>query len=287
MPGALHMEFEKDNAFSLAERIVEIAIERFRHRPSMVQIPSEEMDLVAGFTHEYILYMLGGRFRASYRPLNDAVIDGRIFGVVGIVGCNNPRVVHDAVHVQIVKELIANNVLVVQTGCAAMASAKAGLMRPQAAEDAGKGLQEICEAVGIPPVLHCGACVDNSRILITTTHMVHEGGLGDDTSCLPVVAMAPEWMSEKAMAIGHYAVAHGLLTIFGVTFPVMGSKVTKDIVFSKYFEWTGGGFLHEKDPSRIVAACMDHLAKKRKALGIEKRPERVLYDMAMRRELKY
>ena len=139
--------------------------------------------------------------------------------------------------------------------------------------------------MGIPPVLHVGSCVDNTRILIACTHMVEEGGLGDDISDLPVVGVAPGWMSEKAISIGHYTVASGLLTIFGVAFPVTGSKEMSDMVFSKYEDIVGGKFAFESDPMKIAELCLEHIDNKRKALGIDKVQERVLFDMEKRREL--
>ncbi|MEW6606706.1 MAG: anaerobic carbon-monoxide dehydrogenase catalytic subunit [bacterium] len=288
IPGAIHIEFDEHDAINTAKEIVKRALLNFKNRKKDVVIPKQSMELIAGFTHEYVNYMLGGRFRASYRPLNDNVINGRIKGVVGIVGCNNPKVKHDAVHLEVTKELIANDILVVQTGCAAITCAKEGLLLPEAAAKyAGKGLAEVCEAVGMPPVLHCGSCVDNSRILIACTEMVHEGGLGDDISELPVVGIAPEWMSEKAIAIGHYVVASGIFTIFGVTYPVIGSESAKKMVFEKYGELVDGKFALAVTPSEIVNLTIDHINKKRKALGIDKPKERILYDMEMRRELKF
>jgi carbon-monoxide dehydrogenase catalytic subunit len=201
------------------------------------------------------------------------------------VGCNNPRVTHDSVHVTLVKELIKNDVLVLQTGCAAMASAKAGLMVPEAAQYAGEGLRSVCEAVGIPPVLHLGSCVDNSRILVAATAMVKEGGLGDDISDLPAAGAAPEWMSEKAIAIGQYFVASGVFTIFGTTFPTTGSEEVSKLLYEELEEVVGGKWAFEPDPEKATKQMIDHINKKRKALGLDKSRERVLYDMAMRREL--
>jgi len=218
--GATHMEFDERKALDSAKAIIRAAIDNFPNRGNNVRIPNEKTDLIAGFSHETINYLLGGLFRASYRPLNDNIINGRIRGVAGVVGCNNARVTHDNVHVTLVKELIKNDVLVIQTGCSAMACAKAGLMVPEAAaEFAGAGLAEVCETVGIPPVLHLGACVDNARILIAATAMVKDGGLGDDISDLPAVGAAPEWMSEKAIAIGQYFVSSGVYTLFGAAPP--------------------------------------------------------------------
>ncbi|MFC2036090.1 anaerobic carbon-monoxide dehydrogenase catalytic subunit [Chloroflexota bacterium] len=284
--GAVHIEFDEHNAVESAKEIVKKAIENFPNRGSNVSIPGGKANLIAGFSHETINYALGGLFRASYRPLNDNIINGRIRGVAGVVGCNNARFPHNQAHNAMVKELIKNDVLVIQTGCSAMASAMAGLMVPEAAiEYAGKELASVCEAVGIPPVLHMGSCVDNSRILIAATAMVKDGGLGDDISDLPVAGAAPEWMSEKAISIGQYFVASGVFTVFGVTWPTSGSKEVTDFLFKGFEDLYGGMWAFEIDPLKAAHLMIDHIDKKRKALGIDKTSERVLYDMATRREL--
>jgi len=288
MPFAEFVEFHEEHGLDIAKKIVEMAIDNFPNR-GKVEIPDKTSDFIAGYDHEYINYMLGGRFRASYRPLNDGVIDGRIRGVVGVVGCNNPRVPHDSVHVQVTRELVANGCLVVMTGCAAQAVAKTGLMTPEVAYKEGvmpQGLREICEAVGIPPVLHVGSCVDNSRILIALTEMVHEGGLGDDISDLPAAGCAPEWMSEKAIAIGQYFVTSGAYTVFGARWPTLGSKTLTDYLFKGFQELYGNTWDYEPDPEKMVGKLLNRIDNKREALGILGKRERVLYDMAMRRELK-
>jgi len=285
IPGALHIEFDEHDAMESAKAIVRTAIDNFSHRGKNIDIPKEQSDLIAGFSHETINYLLGGLYRASYRPLNDNIINGRIRGVAGVVGCNNPRVKHDDVHVAMVKELIKHDVLVIQTGCSAIACAKAGLMVPEAAKYAGEGLASVCETVGIPPVLHMGSCVDNSRILIAATAMVKDGGLGDDISDLPVAGAAPEWMSEKAISIGQYFVASGVFTVFGVNWPTLGSKEVTDFLFKDSEAMYGGMWAFEPDPIRAAHLMIEHIDKKRKALGIDKARERVLYDMEMRREL--
>jgi len=284
--GAMHIEFDEHNAMESARAIVKTAIDNFPKRGSNIDIPEEQTDLVAGFSHETINYLLGGLFRASYRPLNDNIINGRIRGLAGVVGCNNARVKHDDIHVTMIKELIKNDILVVQTGCSAMAAAKAGLMTPEAASKyAGEGLASVCETVGIPPVLHVGSCVDNSRILIAATAMVKDGGLGDDISDLPVAGAAPEWMSEKAISIGQYFVGSGVFTVFGVNWPTLGSKEVTDFLFKEFEDMYGGMWAFEPDPIKAAHLMIDHIDKKRKALGIDKARERVLYDMEMRREL--
>jgi carbon-monoxide dehydrogenase catalytic subunit len=284
--GATHMEFDEHHAEESVRAIVKVAIDNFPNRGKNVRIPDHRTDLIAGFSHETINYLLGGLFRSSYRPLNDNIINGRIRGVAGVVGCNNARVTHDNVHVTLVKDLIKNDVLVIQTGCSAMACAKAGLMVPEAAKEfAGEGLAEVCEAVGIPPVLHLGSCVDNARILIAATAMVKDGGLGDDISDLPAAGAAPEWMSEKAISIGQYFVASGVYTVFGAAWPTIGNKEVTDFLFKDMEDLYGGMWAFEPDPHKMAEMMIAHIDKKRKALGIDKARERVLYDMAMRREL--
>jgi len=284
--GAEHFEFSHEKALPIAKDIIRTAIENYPNR-GQVDIPPEKMDLVAGFSQEAINYMLGGTFRESYTPLNDNIINGRIKGVAAVVGCCNVKVALDQAHIGLVEELIANDILVVQTGCSAIACAKAGFMIPESAEKyAGKGLAEVCAAVGMPPVLHSGSCVDNSRILTALSEMVNIGGLGNDISDLPVAGAAPEWMSEKAISIGHYFVASGVFTVFGVGLPVEGSKIFSDYIFNELEKLLGGKWAVEPDTGKMAARIIDHINKKRENLGISKGKERVLYDMEMRRELK-
>jgi carbon-monoxide dehydrogenase catalytic subunit len=284
--GAEYIAFDEYQPKISARAIIKAAIDNFPNRGNNVRIPQIKQSLIAGFSHETINYLLGGLFRASYRPLNDNIINGRIRGLAGVVGCNNARTTHDSAHIAMIKELLKNDVLVLSTGCAAMAAAKVGLMVPEAAKKfCGPGLAEVCETVGIPPVLHMGACVDNSRILIAATAVVKDGGLGDDISDLPAAGAAPEWMSEKAIAIGQYFVASGVYTVFGTTWPTLGSKEFTNHLFKDMEEMYGGKWDFQPDPVKAAQLMIAHIDKKRKALGIDKSRERVLYDMAMRREL--
>jgi carbon-monoxide dehydrogenase catalytic subunit len=284
IPGAEHIEVHHHNAVDTARQIIQRAIDRFPQRGE-INIPQNKMDIVAGFSHETINHMLGGTFRASYRPLNDNIINGRIRGVGAVVGCDSMRVRSGHVHTTVVKELIANNVLVLVTGCAATACGRAGLLTPEAAELAGPGLREVCETVGLPPVLHMGSCVDNSRILIAATEIVREGGLGDDLYQVPAAGCAPEWMSEKAISIGHYFVASGVFVVFGRTFPTTGSKVLTDFLFKEFEDLYGGMWAVESDPVKMAQLMIQRIEKGREALGIQETRERVLYDMEMRRDL--
>ncbi len=284
IPGVEHVQFEEHDALPIARKIVKMAIDNYPNRGA-VHIPKETSDMVVGFSHETINYLLGGMFRAAYKPLNDNIINGRIKGIAGVVGCNNPKTTHDEDHLAMVKELIANDIIVLQTGCSAVACGKDGLMLPEAAKYAGAGLAEVCEAVGIPPVLHMGSCVDNSRILMAASAVVKEGGLGDDISDLPAAGAAPEWMSEKAISIGQYFVASGVYTVFGTAFPTLGAPGLTDLLFNKYEGIVGGMWDYDPDVKVQTRKMIDHIEKKRRALGLDKGKERVLFDMAMRREL--
>ncbi len=281
--GATHIPFEEHKAMDVAKNILKRAISKFPERGKHF-IPVHEMDVVAGFSHETINYILGGRFRASYKPLNDNIVNGRIRGVAAIVGCDNYRVM-DEVHVELAKELIANNVLVLVTGCAATGMGRAGLLSPEAMEMCGDGLREVLEAVGCPPVLHMGSCVDNSRLLIAATEMVHTGGLGSDISEIPVVGCAPQWMSEKAVSIGQYFVSSGAYVAFGPSFPTTGSKVVTDFCFKEMNDIYGGSWDLAQTANEFTNKLIDKIDQRRKALGLDKKKERVLFDMAMRREL--
>jgi len=287
MEGVRHVPFHEENGLETAREIIRIAIENFAARdPKRVMIPTGKSSIVAGFSHETVNYLMGGLFRASYRPLNQNIINGRIRGVAGVVGCNNARVQHDGPLLTMIRKLIANDVLVIASGCSAMACGKVGLLTPEAASlHAGEGLASVCEAVGLPPVLHVGACVDNSRILMAATAMVKEGGLGDDLSDLPVVGAAPEWMSEKAIAIGQYFVASGVFTVFGVTWPTTGSDPVTEYLFEEIEQTMGGKWAFEPDPEKAADLMIAQIDAKRAALGIDKARERVLFDMAKRREL--
>jgi len=284
IPGATHIEFDYHRAIDIAREITHRAIGRFKQRQN-VRIPDRKMDVVAGFSHETINHILGGAFRASYRPLNDNIINGRIRGVGAVVGCDSCRVESGKLSTMVVNELITKNMLVLVTGCVATACGREGLLRPEAAELAGPGLKEVCETVGMPPVLHMGSCVDNSRILIAATEIVKEGGLGDDISQIPAAGCAPEWMSEKAIAIGQYFVASGVYVVFGRTFPTTGSKVVTDFLFREIEEIYGGKWALASDPVEMAQMMIQAIDKKREALGIQEKKERVLFDMAMRREL--
>jgi len=268
--GAKFVDYEQGDPLEVTKEIVRTAIESYRRRkPVTYPLPLENRELVAGFTAENVFHFLGGRYRSTYRPLNNAIIEGRLRGAAAIVGCNNPGMVHDYNHVVIARELLRHDILVVETGCSAIACAKQGLLAPEAAfEFAGDGLKEICEAVGIPPVLHVGSCVDNSRILITLTNIIKEGGLGEALSDLPVAGCAPEWMSEKAVAIGCYCVGSGLYVNMSPPFPVSGSENVMKFLTEDIESITGGRFDFTSDPVEIARGMIEHIDRKRETLKL-------------------
>jgi carbon-monoxide dehydrogenase catalytic subunit len=292
IPGAMHIEYDEHRAREIAREIVKLACDNYQNRKTQGSHITDKFPVVAGFSHEYIEYMQGGRWRASFRPLNDAIMAGRIRGVVGLAGCDNPRVPSTGIHKYLATELIKNDVLIVSTGCGSAACGTAGYLTPEMAlEHAGPGLREVCEAIGIPPILHLGACVDNSRILTILSAMAEEGGLSDEIGGMPGVGIAPEWMSEKAIAIGCYFAASGVPVIFGGESPVGSSEEVTRIMTEVWYERFKGAMHFEPDPEKMLALALDYIDKAREALKLKKYEpgkfgaERVLMDMAARREL--
>jgi carbon-monoxide dehydrogenase catalytic subunit len=262
-PGATHIEFHEEHAYDIAKEIVRIAVENYRFRKAgMVHIPDVKTECMVGFSVEAIVGALGG----TLDPLLDAVKSGAIKGIGAVVGCNNPKIQHDYGHVNLVKELIKNDVLVVTTGCNAIATAKAGLMLPEAAEQAGDGLKAVCQALGVPPVLHMGSCVDISRILVACAAIAN--ALGVDISDLPAAGAAPEWMSEKAVSIGAYVVSSGVFTVLGTVPQVLGSPVVTELLTEGAKGVVGAAFAVEPDPFMAAKLMLDHIEDKRAALGI-------------------
>ncbi len=292
IPGAMHVEYDEHRAKEIAREIVKIACDNFPNRTTGGSHITDRFPVIAGFSHEYIEYMQGGSWRGSFRPLNDAIIAGRIRGVVGLAGCDNPRVQSQGIHRFLATELIKNDVLIVSTGCGSAACGTAGFLTPEMAlENAGPGLREVCEAIGIPPILHLGACVDNSRILTILSAMAEEGGLSDEIGGMPGVGIAPEWMSEKAIAIGCYFAASGVPVIFGGESPVGASQEVTRIMTEVWMERFRGAMHFEPDPEKMLALALDYIDKARAALKLRKYEpgrfgtERVLMDMAARREI--
>ena len=262
-PGMEHREFHPDNAREMAVQLVREAVENFERRnPDKVDIPVKPTKLLSGFSIEAILGALGG----TPDPLLDAIKAGKVKGAAGVVGCNNPKIKHDYGHVALTTKLIQNDILVLDTGCAAVAHAKAGLKVPEAISKAGPGLKEVCGSLGIPPVLHVGSCVDNVRILVLVSALAN--ALGVDISDLPVAGAAPEWYSEKACTIGCYFVASGVTTVLGPMPPITGSKNIIGLLTEGLNDVVGATFAVEPDPEKAADIIINHISAKRKALGL-------------------
>lgn len=260
-PGMTHREFHPDNAAELAAELVRDAVENFANRGETC-IPTEPAEAVGGFSVESILAALGG----TPQPLIDAIASGKIRGMAGVVGCNNPKIKQDHGHVTLTKRLIENDILVADTGCAAVANAKAGFKVAEAIRFAGPGLQEICGALGIPPVLHMGSCVDNVRILVLAAAIAD--ALGVDISDLPIAAAAPEWYSEKAATIGVYAVASGIYTVLGPMPPITGSMNIVRLLTQGLDDIVGATFAVEPDPEKAALLIRRRVENRREKLGL-------------------
>jgi carbon-monoxide dehydrogenase catalytic subunit len=263
IPGSYFFDFHAEDAYLTAKAIVRMAVENFKNRnPQRVLIPGEPVPVMSGFSNEAIKNALGG----SFKPLIDLIAAGKIRGAVGIVGCNNPHVKHDFGHIMLTKELIRKNILCVETGCAAIASGKAGLLQPEAASLAGDDLRVVCESLKIPPVLHMGSCVDNSRILALAAELGNT--LNVPIHKLPIAGAAPEWYSQKAVSIGAYFVASGIYTVLGVMPHISGSPPVVSLLTVGLKGAVNASFSVEPDPVKASVLISDHIERKRTELGI-------------------
>lgn len=261
--GATHISFDPERGAEVARRIVREAVDAFPQRnPERVRIPVQPVRMMGGFSVEAILGALGG----TPKPLVDAIAAGTIRGAVAVVGCNNPKLPQDREHIELTRRLIENDVLVIVTGCAAVANGKAGQMLPESAAMAGPGLRAVCESLGIPPVLHMGSCVDNSRVVALAAALADH--LGVDIDALPLAGAAPEWYSEKAVAIGTYVVASGITTVLGVQPPIFGSPHVVDLLAAGLDDVVGARFAVEPDPAAAALLIRRHIEAKRRALGL-------------------
>jgi anaerobic carbon-monoxide dehydrogenase catalytic subunit len=262
-PGATHVSFDPSRGAQVAREIVRMAVEAYPDRnQERVRIPVEPVRMMGGFSVEAILGALGG----TPKPLVDAIVAGTIRGAVAVVGCNNPKLPQDLEHIELTRQLIENDILVLVTGCAAVANGKAGQMLPESAALAGPGLRSVCEALGIPPVLHMGSCVDNSRVIALAAALASY--LGVDIDQLPLAGAAPEWYSEKAVAIGAYVVASGITTVLGVQPPIFGSPHVVQLLADGLDGVVGAKFAVEPDPDKAALLIRRHIEAKREALGL-------------------
>ncbi|MCT4595089.1 MAG: anaerobic carbon-monoxide dehydrogenase catalytic subunit [Anaeromicrobium sp.] len=269
--GATHIEFNEEHAYESAKKIVLKAIENFPNRNKEdICIPDTKTEFMVGYSVEEIIKHMdkvaNENEKGTLMPLVNTIAEKKIRGVAALVGCNNPRIKQDYNHIKIAEKLIENNILVVATGCSATALAKAGLVNIESAKLAGDGLRSVCEGLNIPPVLHMGSCVDISRILQLTGEVAKL--LNVDISDLPVVGVAPEWMSEKAVAIGVYVVSTGIDTWLGVLPQITGSEKVVNILVNDIENIVGAKFFVETDPIKTAEQIIERIDMKRQKLGI-------------------
>lgn len=262
MEGVEKLDYDPLKAGEQARELVKMAIESYKNRGNDIHIPENKQDVVSGFSVESIRGALGG----SFDPLLAAIKAGKIKGAVAVVGCTNTRHGHDKLNVQLTKELIKKDILVINAGCCSSAAQVEGLMDPKSADEAGPGLSEVCKALGIPPTLNFGSCVDIGRIGVLVTELA--GALGVDPSQLPVAASAPEYLEQKAVADGIFAVAFGLLTHLGTVPPVTGSPLVTKTLTEDIEQLTGGKLLVDPDPVSAANKIEAHIMSKRAALGL-------------------
>ena len=267
------IHFDCESAGEKAKEIVKLAVENFPNRKKdLVHIPNMKQKATVGYSYEGIVKTLDTvtnsfvDLTGTTKPLVDCMRSGVLRGAVAMVGCNNPKVRPDTAHIELMKKLIKNDVILVVSGCSAQAAAKAGLMDKRAKDLCGDGLKRVCELADIPPVLHMGSCVDISRMMILVSELAKDSGWNIDE--LPVVGCAPEWMSEKAVSIGNYVVATGIDTYLGVYPYVKGSEVVDGLLQEGLKDWVGASFHVELDIDKLGDAMIHAIEEKREALGI-------------------
>ncbi len=273
IPGSIYMEFDEKKALDIAKEIIKTAIDNYENRDhTKVFIPANKQKATVGYSNEAIVKQLDTVTNSyvdkvgTWKPLVECLKSGVLRGAVGIVGCNNPKVRPDYSHIEIIKTLIKNDIIVVTTGCSAQAAAKAGLLSKEARNLAGTGLRTVCELADIPPVLHMGSCVDISRILLLVTDVAKEWGV--DIPQLPIIGCAPEWMSEKAVSIANYVIGSGVETFLGIEPMVKGSDKMMELITEGTRKLTGAGYTIDTDPENLVKLMMDCIEDKRTALNI-------------------
>ena len=273
MPDSEFVRFDAHTALEKATQIVKMAIENFKNRkPELVHIPQMKQKATVGYSTEAIVKVLDGVTNSQVdetgttKPLLQCITSGVLRGAVAMVGCNNPKVRPDVAHIELMKKLVANDIIIIASGCSAQAAAKAGLMDKRAKDICGDGLKRVCELADIPPVLHMGSCVDISRMLVLAATLAKDSGLR--ISQLPVVGCAPEWMSEKAVSIGNYVIGSGLDTYLGVDPYASGSSEMVEILTNGTGEWCEAAFTVEKDIDKLGDLMIERIEEKRAALGI-------------------
>lgn len=248
------------------ERIITEIIEAYTQRRGKVPMnlfPDHgNKNTLTGVSEGSLKDFLGG----SWKPLIDLIASGKIRGLAGVVGCSSVAYGHDTLTVELTRELIAKDILVLTAGCSSGGLENVGLMTPEAAELAGPGLKAVCRELGIPPVLNFGPCLAIGRLEIVATELAKE--LGVDLPQLPLVLSAAQWLEEQAVADGAFGLALGLPLHLGVPPFMTGSKLVTKVLTEDMADLTGGRVI--VDPSGVSAAntLAAIIEEKRSALHI-------------------
>ncbi|MDR1312245.1 MAG: anaerobic carbon-monoxide dehydrogenase catalytic subunit [Deltaproteobacteria bacterium] len=266
------LKVDSANIGEKAKEILKLAADNFKNR-SKANIPAEKDTILAGYSVASLGKALKSNGKGPLAPLADALAGGAIKGVVGLLGCNNVRVAPGPSgldpHVEIAQELIKNDLLIFTTGCTAMALGRAGLLNADAASKAGPALAKFCKDTGLPPVIHLGSCVDNSRLLHVLGGLAKAGPLGADIKGLPAAVAIPGWTNEQIVSSAFCFAASGVDVFLGFTLPIQGVpsvvKYFEDVFSERY----GGRITHEPDPAAQAAKISQLVADKRKALSLK------------------
>ena len=92
--------------------------------------------------------------------------------------------------------------------------------------------------------------------------------LGIEISRLPVAGSAPEFITEKAISIGSFFLAAGLLVHVAPPPRIFGSPYALDLLTAKLPGITGGRALVETDPIKAAAGIIEHIRSRRSDLGL-------------------
>lgn len=248
------------------ERIISEIIDAYTQRRGKVPMnlfPDHgNRNTLTGVSEGSLKDFLGG----SWKPLIDLIASGKIRGLAGVVGCSSVAYGHDTLTVELTKELIAKDILVLTAGCSSGGLENVGLMTPEAAELAGPNLRAVCKELGIPPVLNFGPCLAIGRLEIVATELARE--LGVDLPQLPLVLSAAQWLEEQAVADGAFGLALGLPLHLGVPPFMTGSKLVTKVLTEDMVGLTGGRVI--VDPNGVSAAntLAAIIEEKRRALNI-------------------
>lgn len=202
----------------------------------------------------------------SWKPLIDLIVSGKIKGVAGVVGCSSVAYGHDTLTVELTKELIKRDIIVLSAGCSSGGIENCGLMTPEAAELAGPNLKEVCKSLGIPPVLNFGPCLAIGRLEMVATELAKE--IGIDIPQLPLVLSAAQWLEEQALADGCFGLALGLPLHLGVPPFVTGSSLVTKVLTEDMKALTGGQVIIDGDAKSSADTLEKIIEEKRSALNI-------------------